>query len=645
MSSYQNTAPLELKKAGRASKREEAAPALRERLIEELGPGEDGLEISTEDPLGLIREFENNGRFHKDTGLGRIFHPGKVSFREKKPTDALHVLIEGSRVSAHIDKHSPLALRNERPGYSVLGVAAHNLSGMAQDAARFLTGRLRRHRYELECQTVTSEGEIIENFLQRPISAEFLSGPEKDSSPAATRSDRPPDRAPFSVIDEAVHLLDTEAAPWSIQLEVRVAGSLNEGRLKSAITAALDRHPMAGARKAAARQTGREHHWELGRPLDLNPLKTLDCPDEASLQQARSELQSMSVPLAESPPFRARLARNPGGDYLMLNLSHAATDGVGALRLLRSIAREYAGRPDPTAPMDFLAARDLPGRLAAPGPSTRLRRYSALLDKSGDLISPPARLNPQEPTERAGYGFHLEKLSHEQSRRITETRSVGSGEDVLIAALHLAIARWNQQHGAPCRRVGVLVPANLRPAKWRDETVGNFSLPARTFTNRRHRRDPASALEAIATQTARNKKCGMGTALIEVMRISRLLPLWVKQASVALLPLTGNRLVDTAVISNLGGRQKAPSFGPDAGETTEMWYSMPARMPLGLSVGAATVKGRLHLSFRYRHRMFGPGAARRFAAVYLEQLAAITGQNVQSSPHRLIVGRPEASGF
>ncbi|MGH2809972.1 MAG: hypothetical protein ACRDIA_03705, partial [Actinomycetota bacterium] len=575
-------------------------------------------------------------------GLGRIFHPGKVSFREKKATDALHILIEGSSVSAHIDKHSPLALRKARPGYSLLGVAAHNLSGIAQDAARFLTGRLRRHRYELECQTVTPEGEIIENFLQRPRSAEFLSG--EDLKPE-TGGDRPPEKAPFSVIDEAAHLLDTEAAPWSIQLEVRVAGTLEEARLESAIAAAVDRHPMAGARKAAARQTGREHHWELGRPLDLNPLRTLDCPDDASLQEARAELQSMSVPLAESPPLRARLARNPGGDFLMLNLSHAATDGVGALRLLRSIAREYAGRPDPVARVDFLAARDLPGRLAAPGPSARLRRYNALLDKSGDLINPPARLHPQQPTERPGYGFHLETLSHEQSRRVTETRSVGGGEDVLIATLHLAISQWNSQHGAPCRRVGVLVPANLRPPNWRDETVGNFSLPTRTFTNPRHRRDPAAALDAIATQTARNKECGMGTALIELMRVSRRLPLWVKQTSVALLPLTGNRLVDTAVISNLGGGQRAPSFGPDAGETTEMWYSMPARMPLGLSVGTATVDGRLHLSFRYRHRMFGPAAARRFAAVYLEQLAAITEQVEQIPPHRLVVGRPEASGF
>lgn len=170
--------------------------------------------------------------------------------------------------------------------------------------------------------------------------------------------------------------------------------------------------------------------------------------------------------------------------------------------------------------------------------------------------------------------------------------------------------------------------------------VGNFSLPARISTGRRNRRDPVSALYAVTAQTTRKKRSGMGTALIEVMKVSRRLPLWVKQASIAILPLTGNRLVDTALISNVGRLDDPPAFGPQAGKTTELWFSAPARMPLGLSVGASTVHDRLHLAFRYRHRMFGPDAARRFARCYLGQLHKIAEESAKvpsGDSHSLVV--------
>jgi hypothetical protein len=174
------------------------------------------------------------------------------------------------------------------------------------------------------------------------------------------------------------------------------------------------------------------------------------------------------------------------------------------------------------------------------------------------------------------------------------------------------------------------VPANLRPPQWRQDVVGNFSLPARVSTTRVSRRNPRATIRALAAQTGRKKRTGMGTALIEVLSRSRRLPLWAKQALVLAVPLTGNRLVDTAMLSNMGVLAEAPSFGPDAGNTVEVWFSPPGRMPLGLTVGAVTVGGRLHLVFRYRHRLFGADAARRFAEGFLAQLDAF----VDDAGHR-----------
>jgi NRPS condensation-like uncharacterized protein len=89
---------------------------------------------------------------------------------------------------------------------------------------------------------------------------------------------------------------------------------------------------------------------------------------------------------------------------------------------------------------------------------------------------------------------------------------------------------------------------------------------------------------------------------------------------VAVIPLVGNRLVDTAMLSNLGPLAEPPSFGDGVGRTVDVWFSPPARMPLGLTVGAVTVGDRLHLSFRYRHRLFDTKAARSFAGLYLAEL-------------------------
>jgi NRPS condensation-like uncharacterized protein len=453
-----------------------------------------------------------------------------------------------------------------------------------------------------------------------------------------------PDSVAFSVIDEAVHLLDVPTAPWSIQLEVRVQGHLDEGRLRAAITEAIDRHPMARVHKKASRLKVHLDTWIIASDARIDPLRVVDCPDDEAVAATRAELQAISVPLTESPPLRVVLARHPDGDFVMLNVNHAAMDGFGVMRVLQSIARAYSAAPDPLPDLDFLQSRNVTGRLEGAKLSIRIRRQMELAARLRDLVVPPARVADEGADDEGGYGFVHSSLSEAQTAAIVQAASPrdpgkgGSGSrgqnksatvnDVLLAALHLAIADWNAEHGAPCRRIGVLVPANLRPPEWREEIVGNFSLPARISTTRRDRRTPGRALRAVAAKTRRKKQAGMGTAFIELLGQTRLLPLWAKKALVLALPLTGNRLVDTAMLSNLGRLDSLPPFGESGGpgEVEELWFSPPARMPLGLTIGTATFAGRLHLVLRYRHRLFDHYAATRFAEIYLRKLQAFTDE-------------------
>ena len=157
--------------------------------------------------------------------------------------------------------------------------------------------------------------------------------------------------------------------------------------------------------------------------------------------------------------------------------------------------------------------------------------------------------------------------------------------------------------------------------------MANFSVTARVSTSRRHRAGPASALRSISAQTSRNKGTRTGIALIAALERTGLLALWAKQSVVVLQPLTRNRDLDTALLANIGWLDEAPSFGPEAGETTEVWFSAPARAPLSLCIGVVAVDGRPRLVLRYPYRLFGDDAARRFADCYVAQLRAVAAED------------------
>lgn len=271
----------------------------------------------------------------------------------------------------------------------------------------------------------------------------------------------------------------------------------------------------------------------------------------------------------------------------------------------------------------FPAVDDLPVRPASAPVSLLVGRYKALVERLRDALSRPARLAPEHPDAEAGYGYHLVRLAEDDTRLMVDADHPGSSRNALVAALHLAIGDWNLAHGTPGRSIGVLVPVNLRPPDWHDETVGNFSVTARLSTSRRHRSGPDAALRAITAQTTRNKRTRTGIALIAALDRTGLLPLWAKQSLVVIQPLTGNHLVDTALLANLGPLDPAPWFGDDAGAAVEVWFSAPARTAASLCVGAVTLSGRLHLVLRYPHRLFGADAAGHFADCFVAQVRQV----------------------
>jgi NRPS condensation-like uncharacterized protein len=515
-----------------------------------------------EDPVGLFHHLEKTRRFHRDRGLGRLFHAGAVSLRENVRTNSLHITIEGNRVAAHVDRVSPFGSKQERARYSLARVALHNLSGAAYDLGRLVRGRQGDHRCELDCEiTIDAEG--------RPVR-----GAERE-----------------------LELLDPDSSAWSLHAEARVGGTIEEDRLRAALAAVA--------------------------PGD-DILDVVDCgDDDAMVDRARQELQAQAVPVDQSPPFQAVLAHHAGGDVLMFNFNHAAADGPGALQVVRALAAAYEaeppGRPEP---LDFLAAHDLHARPSTAQPKRLAYRYRTGLEQVRDALTKPTRLRPEQAVDQPGHGFHMVTVEASDPASLAALRDRDIDNDILLAAFHLAVSVWNADHGLHGGRIAALVPVDLRIRPWIRE-VGNLSVTARVSTTPAQRASPTAALKAVRAQTARNIRTRTGTALIDALDRHGLLPLWARQSVIVLQPLTRNHLLDSAVLSFVGRLDSPPAFGHGAGDATELWLSTPSRMPHGLSVGAAIVAGRLHLAFRYPLRLFGPEGARHFAECYLAQIRLV----------------------
>lgn len=436
-----------------------------------------------------------------------------------------------------------------------------------------------------------------------------------------------PKQFPLNVYDELLLHLDNPASPLGQQLEVRVSGSLDEERLSRAIIDAARRHPMMRVSLAPPVAGSTEYQWRLHDELVQAPLRVIHDCDEETLHEARTALHSSPIPLAEPPPFRCTLAHcgsggndGSGGDVLMINLSNTASDGVGLYRFLVSILRAYADLGDPQPQQDLLAARE-----AGREPDQRLlsdgfNRLNRLLEMLGTTLSPPARIATAGKEDDTGFSFMPVRFSAAQTAHLQVLRRGGATiNDLLAAALHLAIQRWNTEQGQSTGRISMIMPMNTRPEAYRNELASNLSMWVNVMSRAGERADFDQLLEAITRQTSNLKESVTMAVLVDLMHELRGLPAWMRQAIPALLPLSGNRIGSTTALGNLGAIRSPLPAGSDVA-LRELWYSPACRMPMGLALGALTLDDHLHLSFRYHRQQFSREGAWAFAEIFLDIL-------------------------
>jgi NRPS condensation-like uncharacterized protein len=225
--------------------------------------------------------------------------------------------------------------------------------------------------------------------------------------------------------------------------------------------------------------------------------------------------------------------------------------------------------------------------------------------------------------DRPGYGFELLALSPDETASVLAKRIEDTTvNDVLLAALAVAIRRWNEANDGWPGRIALTMPVNLRPPEWREEIIGNFASYVTISLGVGDHRELRRALEVTAQRTRLIKRHGLAGLVVQMLVGPSLLPVAAKRQLQDLIALTGNTVVDTASLSNLEVLDGWPSLGDGAGTVEAAWFSPPGRMPLGAAIGAATVGGRLHVTMRYPHAQFDRAGAHAFVDVYRDVLLA-----------------------
>lgn len=428
----------------------------------------------------------------------------------------------------------------------------------------------------------------------------------------------------FNLLDDSFLNIDRPQDPWSVHLEVHLSGRADAGRMADALRHAMQRHPMARARVAPYHAGSTRYLWEIPDVPDHVPLSEYHAADEAELQAHRNRLLGVRVPHSLSPVFMVYLVHAAAGDVLLINVNHVVADGLSTYRILQSMLRHYEGVADPIPDMDPLDTRDLKRLAGSRNTRERLERLALLAEHLVRSTTSPVRVQAGRAIGGAeavpGYGCITRALNAEETARLMAHRvKPATVNDMVIAAMALAIRAWNRREGGAQGRVSTMMPVNLRPADWWFEVVGNYSSYVSVHLYEDAPDDLAGATAVIAEQTRRLKEAGASSILIDVLDVPRFLPAVLKARLRDITPTVGRNLVESTWVSNLGRLGHGLTAG-DAGTVTALYFSPPAPMPMGVSVGVASMGDDMYLGLRYRTALLTSEEAEAFADLYKRTL-------------------------
>ena len=229
---------------------------------------------------------------------------------------------------------------------------------------------------------------------------------------------------------------------YAMQLDIAVAGGLDENRLRDAVFTVVNRHPNLAARFCS----------DFDEPVQIIPadpavgwryveLAADDSVAEAQIEQVCAAERAAVCDLGDQPVFRAAVIRTADDRHrIVLTVHHIVVDGWSLPILLQEIFAGYYGQPLPTAApyrrfVSWLAERDRDAAKAA------WREALAGFD-TPTLVAAPGR---QELGQRGVASFQIPELT---TRAVSELARAchTTVSTVLQGAWALLLSSLTDQH-------------------------------------------------------------------------------------------------------------------------------------------------------------------------------------------------------
>jgi NRPS condensation-like uncharacterized protein len=237
------------------------------------------------------------------------------------------------------------------------------------------------------------------------------------------------------------------------------------------------------------------------------------------------------------------------------------------------------------------------------------------------MRSRAATVAPKDASPEPGYGVLTTSLAIGPLASSPLRRRLGATvNDVLLAALHRAVDRWNTEQGRPPDRITIPIPVNARPEAWQNEVLANLITSESVSTTVRQRETPEATLAAVAGWMTAAKGRGTGSALAAQTK-SQGGRVGLRQSLGGVMKAVAGFLAGTAALSNLGLVPPDWIDGDDF-EVREIWVSPPT-VQSALAVGAVTVRDTLFLSLRSDRAVLSRGAVGEIADLLRQELDEI----------------------
>lgn len=436
---------------------------------------------------------------------------------------------------------------------------------------------------------------------------------------------------PLNCVDKGLLALNCIKESPQFHWILKIRGSIDPGLLEKALRVVLQAHPNLRT-KVSTRYL---------RPIrvthDVTECKFLTCLDfckpgsDQEHEEAVKEWLNKPIDAFTEFPIRVLLVKKSSTEsHLIFKMDHSALDGVRSVRFIHEVVDIYNGSPQriPTSLSDFRHTRgdELLEFARARRDTIKGFYFKILLSLIYRFLIAP--LNPQarlffgrtKDSDKLGYFFEeISQIETEQMRKRARTAS-STINDILLAAFFEAAARWRTLHGKVTKKVSIMVPVDIGSETFKGVISNQVSfISLRTLPS--DRVDRSQLLLKIRQEMAATINNGTPFSIIYFLHFVSYVPFPMFKA-LAKLIMSTRVYVDTILLSNLGvlwpDAWGAPTMGSSLIENINP--IMPVMTPMGLSIEAHTYNERLHICMAYRTTLLSQEEARKFLALYMDEL-------------------------